>query len=147
MITCHDEKAEELLDRLEKKFGPLAQCRAVNYWRNLSSNMLSRMMCDALHATDSGDGVIFLTDHTGAPPYRVAALMSHKHTHCEVISGISYPLLERMYLSARHPEQRSVSRRDREQRRPGRQQPLAPNSKKIRLSACAMMRSVIKHWY
>ncbi len=24
--------------------------------------------------------------------------MSHKHTHCEVISGISYPLLERMYL-------------------------------------------------
>ncbi|VTM50966.1 PTS system transporter subunit IIA [Klebsiella pneumoniae] len=27
-----------------------------------------------------------------------AALMSHKHTHCEVISGVSYPLLERMYL-------------------------------------------------
>lgn len=24
--------------------------------------------------------------------------MSHKHTHCEVISGVSYPLLERMYL-------------------------------------------------
>jgi PTS system ascorbate-specific IIA component len=23
VITCHDEKAEELLDRLEKKFGPL----------------------------------------------------------------------------------------------------------------------------
>jgi PTS system ascorbate-specific IIA component len=42
-----------------KKFGPLAQCRAVNYWRNLSSNMLSRMMCDALHETDTGDGVIF----------------------------------------------------------------------------------------
>jgi PTS system ascorbate-specific IIA component len=35
--------------------------------------MLSRMMCDALHATDSGDGVIFLTDNTGAAPYRVAA--------------------------------------------------------------------------
>lgn len=62
VITCHDELAQEMLDRLERKFGPLAQCRAVNYWRNLSSNMLSRMMCDALHATDSGDGVIFLTD-------------------------------------------------------------------------------------
>ncbi|PCO11917.1 PTS sugar transporter subunit IIA, partial [Enterobacter hormaechei] len=37
--------------------------------------MLSRMMCDALHATDSGDGVIFLTDKTGAAPYRAAALM------------------------------------------------------------------------
>ena len=59
VITCHDELAQEMLDRLEQKFGPLAQCRAVNYWRNLSSNMLSRMMCDALHATDSGDGVIF----------------------------------------------------------------------------------------
>ncbi len=98
VITCHDELAQEMLDRLEQKFGPLAQCRAVNYWRNLSSNMLSRMMCDALHATDSGDGVIFLTDKTGAAPYRAAALMSHKHTHCEVISGVSYPLLERMYL-------------------------------------------------
>ncbi|HEE3923509.1 TPA: PTS sugar transporter subunit IIA [Klebsiella pneumoniae] len=98
VITCHDELAQEMLDRLEQKFGPLAQCRAVNYWRNLSSNMLSRMMCDALHATDSGDGIIFLTDKTGAAPYRAAALMSHKHTHCEVISGVSYPLLERMYL-------------------------------------------------
>ena len=90
--------AQEMLDRLEKKFGPLTQCRAVNYWRNLSSNMLSRMMCDALHETDGGDGVIFLTDNTGAAPYRVAALLSHKHTHCEVISGIDYPLLESMYL-------------------------------------------------
>lgn len=98
VITCHDELAQEMLDRLEKKFGPLTQCRAVNYWRNLSSNMLSRMMCDALHETDSGEGVVFLTDKTGAAPYRVAALMSHKHTHCEVISGISYPLLESMYL-------------------------------------------------
>ncbi|MCV5753199.1 PTS sugar transporter subunit IIA, partial [Escherichia coli] len=39
VITCHDELAQEMLDRLEQKFGPLAQCRAVNYWRNLSSNM------------------------------------------------------------------------------------------------------------
>ena len=98
VITCHDELAQEMLDRLEKKFGPLTQCRAVNYWRNLSSNMLSRMMCDALHETDGGEGVIFLTDKTGAAPYRVAALMSHKHTHCEVISGIDYSLLESMYL-------------------------------------------------
>ena len=44
VITCHDELAQEMLDRLEQKFGPLAQCRAVNYWRNLSSNMLSRAM-------------------------------------------------------------------------------------------------------
>ena len=35
VITCHDELAQEMLDRLEQKFGPLAQCRAVNYWRNL----------------------------------------------------------------------------------------------------------------
>ncbi|PMC21909.1 PTS sugar transporter subunit IIA, partial [Klebsiella aerogenes] len=24
VITCHDELAQEMLDRLEKKFGPLA---------------------------------------------------------------------------------------------------------------------------
>lgn len=99
VITCHDDNAQDMLYRLEEKYGPLAQCRAVNFWRGLSSNMLSRMMCDALHATDSGDGVIFLTDIPGAAPYRVASLMSHKHPQCEVISGVSYSLLEKMLLS------------------------------------------------
>lgn len=96
VITCHDDRAQDMLDRLERKNGPLAQCRAVNFWRGVSSNMLSRMMCDALHATDSGEGVIFLTDISGAAPYRVASLMSHKHSQCEVISGVSYSLIEEM---------------------------------------------------
>ena len=96
VITCHDDRAQEILDALEKKHGALLQCRAVNFWRGLSSNMLSRMMCDALHQTDSGDGVIFLTDNAGAAPYRVAALMSHKHSGCEVIAGIHYSLIEQM---------------------------------------------------
>ncbi|NTZ50197.1 PTS sugar transporter subunit IIA [Citrobacter freundii] len=99
VITCHDDTAQDMLHRLEKKFGSQAQCRAVGFWRGLSSNMLSRMMCDALHDTDSGEGVIFLTDIPGAAPYRAAALMSHKHSQCEVISGVTYPLLERMLLS------------------------------------------------
>lgn len=96
VITCYDEDAQALLDRLEKKYGPLVNCRAVNFWPGLSTNMLSRMMCDALHETDAGEGVIFLTDKTGEPPYRAAALMSHKHSHCEVISGIHYSLIEKM---------------------------------------------------
>lgn len=125
VITCHDELAQEMLDRLEQKFGPLAQCRAVNYWRNLSSNMLSRMMCDALHATDSGDGVIFLTDRTGAAPYRAAALMSHKHTHCEVISGVSYSLLEQNVSAAEYVKQRGVSPGYRQRGRSDGEQPVA----------------------
>ncbi|HBL6925538.1 TPA: PTS sugar transporter subunit IIA [Citrobacter koseri] len=96
VITCHDDRAQELQDRLEEKHGPLAQCRAVNFWRGLSTNMLSRMMCEALHQADSGDGVIFLTDTSGAAPYRVASLMSHKHSGCEVIAGVTYSLLEEM---------------------------------------------------
>ena len=94
VITCHDDRAQEILDALEKKHGVLLQCRAVNFWRGLSSNMLSRMMCDALHEADSGEGVIFLTDIAGAPPYRVASLLSHKHSRCEVISGVTLPLIE-----------------------------------------------------
>ena len=109
VITCHDDKAQDMLHRLEKKYGPLEQCQAVSFWRGLSSNMLSRMMCHALHATDSGEGVIFLTDMAGAAPYRVASLMSHKHPQCEVISGISYPLLERM-LSSRESMSSSAFR-------------------------------------
>ncbi|ASG18021.1 PTS sugar transporter subunit IIA [Salmonella enterica] len=96
VITCHDDRAQDMLERLERKNGPLAQCRAVNFWRGLSANMLSRMMCDALHQTDSGDGVIFLTDISGAAPYRVASLMGHKHAGCEVIAGIDFSILEEM---------------------------------------------------
>lgn len=99
VITCHGDKAEEWLTRLERQYGPLAQCRAVNFGCGLSTNMLSRLMCDALHATDSGEGVIFLTDISGAAPYRVASLMSHKHSGCEVISGVSYSLLGQMITS------------------------------------------------
>jgi PTS system ascorbate-specific IIA component len=88
VITCHGELAQEMLDSLESRFGPLTQCRAVNFRHGLSTNMLSRMICDALHETDSGDGVVFLTDISGAAPYRAASLMSHKHEHCEVISGV-----------------------------------------------------------
>lgn len=88
--------------------------------------MLSRMMCDALHETDTGDGVIFLTDKSGAAPYRSAALMSHKHDNCEVISGISLPLLEAMYplratLSSAEFRHAIVA-----QGSPGREQPVAP---------------------
>jgi mannose/fructose-specific phosphotransferase system component IIA len=97
VIACHDELAQALLNSLEEKFAPLVQCRAVNFHRGLSTNMLSRMICDALHETDSGDGVVFLTDITGAPPYRAAALMSHKHENCEVISGVDSQLLQTMY--------------------------------------------------
>ncbi|MDU2938655.1 MAG: PTS sugar transporter subunit IIA [Enterobacteriaceae bacterium] len=97
VITCHDDRAQVLLERLETQFGTLTQCRAVNYWQGLSSNMLSRMMCDALHQTDSGEGVIFLTDRAGSAPYRIASLLSHKHSGCEVISGICYALMEQMF--------------------------------------------------
>ncbi|AFJ48288.1 PTS sugar transporter subunit IIA [Shimwellia blattae] len=96
VIACHDYAALDILQGLEQRFGHQEQCLAVNYWQGLSANMLGRMMCDALHRVDSGDGVIFLTDKTGAAPYRAAALLSHKHAHCEVISGVNQALLTDM---------------------------------------------------
>lgn len=93
VIAGHDEYAQNMLDALELRFGPQPQCCAVNFWQGLSTNMLSRMMCDALYQCDSGDGVIFLTDIPGEAPYRTAALMSHKHEQCEVIAGVTLPLL------------------------------------------------------
>ncbi|GDX07683.1 PTS sugar transporter subunit IIA [Buttiauxella sp. WJP83] len=93
VIAGHDYYAQDMLDAIERRFGPQAQCCSVNYWKGLSTNMLSRMMCDALYNCDSGDGVVFLTDQAGAAPYRTAALISHQHTHCEVISGVTLPVL------------------------------------------------------
>ena len=73
VITCHDELAQEMLDRLETKVWSAGPVPGGAITGAISAvNMLSRMMCDALHATDSGDGVIFLTDKTGAAPYRAA---------------------------------------------------------------------------
>lgn len=96
VIACHDYAALDILQSLDQRFGHQEQCLAVNYWQGLSANMLGRMMCDALHQVDSGDGVIFLTDKTGAAPYRAAALLSHKHDHCEVIAGVHQELLIEM---------------------------------------------------
>lgn len=31
VITCHDDRAQDMLDRLERKKWSLAQCRAVNF--------------------------------------------------------------------------------------------------------------------
>lgn len=31
VITCHDDKAQDMLQRLEKKHGPLVQCQAVSF--------------------------------------------------------------------------------------------------------------------
>lgn len=93
IIAGHDSYARDMLDALEKRLGPLPQSCAVNFEKGLSTNMLARMMCDALHSCDSGEGVIFLTDITGEAPYRAAALLSNKHDFCEVISGASLSLL------------------------------------------------------
>lgn len=96
VIAAHGCLAHDTLASLEKQAGPLARCRAVEYLPGQSTNMLSRMMCDALHDVDGGDGVIFLTDIIGAAPYRAASLLSHKHEHCEVIAGFNVALLAQM---------------------------------------------------
>ncbi|MBW7981464.1 PTS sugar transporter subunit IIA [Enterobacillus tribolii] len=72
------------------------QCVVVEYDEGLSTNMLSRMMCDALHNADSGEGVVFIADVLGAPPFRTAALMCHKHPQCEVVSGVSLEALAKL---------------------------------------------------
>lgn len=52
------------------------QCIGVEFSDGVSSNMLSRMMCDALHQVDSGDGVVIIADILGAPPFRAAVQAS-----------------------------------------------------------------------
>ena len=49
VIAGHDYYAQDMLDAIERRFGPQPQCCAVNYWNGLSTNMLSSMMCDALY--------------------------------------------------------------------------------------------------
>ena len=59
VITCHDDRAQERYWMRWRNMGHY-QCRAVNFWARIKKyNMLSRMMCDALHEADSGEGVIF----------------------------------------------------------------------------------------
>ena len=90
VLAGHTGFASGTLKSLKHLLGALPErCISVEYTDWLSTNMLSRMMCDALHAADSGDGVVFITDILGAAPFRSAALMSHKHSKCEVVVGIS----------------------------------------------------------
>ncbi|MDR9963873.1 hypothetical protein KIF59_12920 [Enterobacter cloacae subsp. cloacae] len=78
VITCHDEQAQEML-MLEVRFGPLAmscgELLARAEYQHAEPDDV--MPC---HETDTGEGVIFLTDKSGAAPYRAAALLKPNTT-------------------------------------------------------------------
>lgn len=88
----------------------------------------------------------FLTDKTGAAPYRVAALLSHKHTHCEVISGIDYSLLEGMYLLRQNLSSEAFRHAIVSAGGPA-VSSLWHQQQKIRLFDYCMSRTGIKRWY
>jgi lysylphosphatidylglycerol synthetase-like protein (DUF2156 family) len=103
-----------------------------------------RMMCDALHETDTGDGVIFLTDKSGAAPYRSAALMSHKHACCEVISVLTFPAgvnVSAAWILAAQSFARPSWRRA------FRRQQLVASAAKNPPSSCLTICIRIKRWY
>ena len=98
VLAGHTGFASGTLKSLKHLLGSVPeQCVSVEYTEWLSTNMLSRMMCDALHAADSGDGVVFITDILGAAPFRSAALMSHKHPKCEVVVGIGVGAMVQLF--------------------------------------------------
>lgn len=98
VLTGHSGYANGMLKALTHFLGSKPQqCVVVEYGEGLSTNMLSRMMCDALHNADSGAGVVFVADVLGAPPFRSAALMCHKHPQCEVVSGVSLEALAKLF--------------------------------------------------
>ena len=92
VIVTHCGLALEFRAALEHVVGPQAQLETVSIGPDDDATLRRGQIVDAIHRTDTGDGVIVLTDMFGGTPSNLAiSVMSQPKV--EVLAGINLPML------------------------------------------------------
>jgi PTS system mannose-specific IIA component len=91
VVATHGKLAEELLRTAEGIVGTLAQCEAVSVDAGSSMDEARQRLGDAVHRTDTGDGVLVLTDMFGGTPANLA--LTFLDEKLEVITGVNLPMI------------------------------------------------------
>jgi PTS system mannose-specific IIA component len=92
VLVTHGRLAQEFVSALEHVVGPQEAVRTVCIGPEDDMEARRREIIDAVAATDSGAGVVLLTDMFGGTPSNLAITLMRKD-RVEVIAGINLPML------------------------------------------------------
>ena len=95
VIVTHCGLALEFRSALEHVVGPQAQLETVSIGPDDDAAVRRGQIVDAIHRTDTGDGVIVLTDMFGGTPSNLA-ISAMDEANVEVIAGINLPILVKL---------------------------------------------------
>jgi mannose PTS system EIIA component len=95
VIVTHCGLALEFRSALEHVVGPQTQLETVSIGPDDDAGVRRGQIVDAIHRTDTGDGVIVLTDMFGGTPSNLA-ISAMDEANVEVIAGINLPILVKL---------------------------------------------------
>lgn len=100
VLVTHGSLARELLSALEHVMGPQSLVAALCIAPNDDMALRRKELLDMVRASDSGEGVIVLTDMFGGTPANLAISIMDQ-ARIEVVAGVNLPVLVKL-ASARH---------------------------------------------
>ena len=92
VLVTHGALAREFVAAVEHVVGPQAQMQAICIGADDDMEQRRREILEAAKATDTGAGVIVLTDMFGGTPSNLAISIIEK-ANVEVIAGVNLPML------------------------------------------------------
>ena len=95
VLVTHGRLAAELVNALEHVVGPQANIASICIAPDDDMEQRRRDILDAVDKTDTGEGVILLTDMFGGTPSTLAISVMDR-ANVEVIAGINLPMLVKL---------------------------------------------------
>lgn len=95
VIVSHGRLANELIGALEHVVGPQEAVATVCIGPDDDMEQRRQDILDSVASTDSGDGVIVLTDMFGGTPSNLAISIMEK-APIEVLAGVNLPMLVKL---------------------------------------------------
>ena len=92
VLVTHGRLADEFVAAMQHVVGPQEQIRAISIDADDDIEQRRQDIVEAVEATDSGDGVIILTDMFGGTPSNLA-ISTLERPGIEVIAGVNLPML------------------------------------------------------
>lgn len=92
VIVTHGRLAEEFVAAMEHVVGPQDNVRTICIGPNDDMEQRRADILEAVHAVDTGHGIILLTDMFGGTPSNLSISVMNK-ADIEVIAGVNLPML------------------------------------------------------
>ncbi|MCA0425334.1 MAG: PTS sugar transporter subunit IIA [Proteobacteria bacterium] len=95
VLVSHGRLATEFKAAMEHVVGPQKQVETICIGPEDDMEMRRKEIVEAIHAVNSGDGVVVLTDMFGGTPSNLAISAMNGST-VEVVAGINLPMLVKL---------------------------------------------------